>query len=78
MITGQEYIDNLNKELNQSTEFTKYDVFNEFEKYVDKNKVFNDILSFICISYLCEALSKFFLIITLLSIILPLSNRRYL
>ncbi len=40
MITGQEYIDNLNKELNQSTEFTKDDVFNEFEKYVvDKGKL---------------------------------------
>ena len=34
MITGQEYIDNLNNELNQSMEFTKDDVFNEFEKYV--------------------------------------------
>ena len=34
MITGQEYIDNLNNELKRSKEFTKDDVFNEFEKYV--------------------------------------------
>ena len=40
MITGQEYIDSLNKELRQSAKFTKDDVFNAFEKYVaDKDKL---------------------------------------
>lgn len=40
MINGQEYIDNLSNELNQSSEFTKDDVFKEFEKYVaDKERL---------------------------------------
>ena len=34
MITNQGYIDNLNRELNESPPFTKDDVYNEFEKYV--------------------------------------------
>lgn len=40
MITGQEYIENLNRELSEHPPFTKADVYNEFEKYViDKEKL---------------------------------------
>ena len=34
MITGQGYIDKLNQELNDHPNFTKDDVYKEFEKYV--------------------------------------------
>lgn len=40
MMTGQEYIENLNRELIEHPPFTKVDVYNEFEKYViDKEKL---------------------------------------
>lgn len=38
MITGQDYIDNLNRELNEYPHFSKVDVYNEFERYVENKE----------------------------------------